>query len=247
VQTDDQASDAGGTDGVAAYPVIASVALKPLRPRRFRRRARDPEDIPGRPGTTLVAQFQDTYEIVPRGVAMTDRLLVDASALLLVSTAQRLVETTVVLPSADPYTAIEVRARFRCRVLDPIAVLDHGGLDIGPLLTEYLLRYPRMRMTCLSMSLTDRAHWYRFQQQVVAMLIAYGEIVPVPIPGLTAVLADVAVTIRPVEQPGLAVAPPAAGDWTTAADAEPEPADPIPLQGRSRSFRSHNYTWGNST
>ncbi|GIE88116.1 hypothetical protein SAMN06264365_110300 [Actinoplanes regularis] len=228
-----------GSGGTAAFPVVASVTLRPLPARLFRRRSREPGDIPRRPDTMLVAQFEDAYEVVPRGVALTDRLLVDASVLMLVSTAQRLVRVTVMLPSADPRTAIEVAANFRCRVLDPLVLLQQGGSDVRPLLEEYLLRYSRVRMTCLAMSLSDRFQWYRFQQQVVAMLIAYGEVVPVHVPGLTAVLADVVVSIRPVERPGLSVPPPPPGH----APPEPEEPDPVPLRGLSHTFQPDNYTW----
>jgi hypothetical protein len=67
------------------------------------------------------------------------------------------------------------------------------------------------------------------------MLIAYGEVVPVSVPGLTAVLADVAVSIRPVERPGLSVpegGPPVA-----------EEPDPAPLRALSRTFRPNNFSW----
>ena len=190
-------------DGRIGYPVVSSVALKPLPRRVLRRRARDPEEIPVGVGAVLVAQFSDTYEAVPRWVTLTDRRLVEATALILVSTEQRLVEVSVVMPAADQQTGIEIRARFRCRVVDPVALLDGGVHDIGPALTEYLFGYPRIRMVCISMSLRDRYAWYQFQQRVVAMLLAYGEFVPVPVLGLSAALADVAVRALAVESEGL--------------------------------------------
>ncbi|GIF12682.1 hypothetical protein [Actinoplanes teichomyceticus] len=214
-------------DGRVGYPVISAVALRPLPRRVLRRRAREPEEIPVGVGSVLVAQFHDTYEAVPRRAGLTDRRLVEATALLLVSTQQRLVEASVVMPSADQQTGIEIRARFRCRVADPVALLDSGVHDIGPALTEYLLGYARVRMVCISMSLRDRYAWYQLQQRVVAMLLAYGEVVPVPVLGLSATLADVAVRALAVESGGLRVHPPA-------------PA----YGGVGDEYRDNNYTWG---
>jgi hypothetical protein len=95
-------------------------------------------------------------------------------------------------------------------------------------------------MASVSLSIANGASWHRFQQQVIAMLIAYGEIVPVPMPGLDAVLADVAVNVRAVEQTGPTVTP--VIDKYDAA-LTPEPAPPIPPQDRSRSAHLQNYHW----
>lgn len=220
-------------DGRVGYPVVSTKRLAPLPRRGLRRRARAPEDIPVGVGAVLVAQFYDTYEAVPRRATLTDRRLVEATALILVSTEQRLVETSVVMPSADRRTGIEIKARFRCRVVDPVALLDSGVHDIGPALTDYLLGYPRIRMVCVSMSLRERYVWYQFQQRVVAMMLAYGEVVPVPVLGLSASLADVAVRSLTVEAEEFEVHPPAPAYGS--ADGP----------GSGGEYRDNNYTWGN--
>lgn len=219
-------------DDRAGYPVVDSRPLKPVSRQGFRRRARSAEDIPSGVGSVLVAQFYDTYEIVPSRTTLTDRRLVEATALILVSIEQRLIEASVVMPSADQQTGIEVRARFRCRVVDPVSLLGGGVHDIGPVLTQYLFGYPRIRMVCVSMSLGDRYAWYQFQQRVVAMLIAYGQVVPVPVLGLSATLADVAVRAVAVETGGLQVHPPAPAYGTAS---RPAGGD---------EYRDNNYTWG---
>jgi hypothetical protein len=182
------------------FPVVESISLRAVPRRRFRRASRSAEDIPRqRPGTVLVAQLNDTYQLVPSGAQPHDPVLVKATSLLLVSIRRQLVESAVLLPSADPRNGVQVRARFQCRVTDPVLVLQAGGWDIQPFLIDHLLGYPRLRMAALAQ--VKQNNWFEFQQRLLALLIAHSEVSAVQVPGLTATLADAAVTLRPLLHP----------------------------------------------
>ena len=48
---------------------------------------------------------------------------------------------------------------------------------------------------------TGILRWFEFQQRILALLIAHSEVSAVQVPGLTATLADAAVTLRPLLHP----------------------------------------------
>jgi len=222
----------------ARFPVVHSVPLNPVKRRPFRRPARTADEIPGqRPGTVLIAQHNDAYELVQRGVRLTDSVLVEATSLLLVSIRRELVETVVVLPSADPYTGLQIRARYQCRVTDALLLLQYGGWDIEPILVEQLLGSARLRMECLRPF--DATTWYRFQQRIIALLIAHGEINSPQLPGLLAQLTDAEITPTPLTRPTIEsdeLGLPGEPDWIE------EPNGPL-LRDGDPTFNADNYRW----
>lgn len=178
------------------FPVVHSVALKPL-PRRWLRRATRAAEIPAaREGTVLVGQYNDTYELVPSASAPDDPAYTTATMLLLVSTRFQLVPAAVVLASAQPRHGVQISARFECRVTDPVMLLQAGGWNVEPLLAERLSGSAKLRMACLTRF--EPAGWAQFQQTVLALLFAHNELSPPQLPGFSARLADVLITLTPI-------------------------------------------------
>jgi hypothetical protein len=227
--------NADDDNGDMSYPVLEIVQVRAPQRRWFRRATRSELAVPpAGPGRCLVAQLAHGYRKVPFGIGADDPVLAGAVALMLLSTAHRTIAVSVHLPCADTDRVIEVRGGFRCHVDDPIAFLRAGGEDVRDFLSDYLLRFHRVRMTCLAMSLSDRERWQHLRQRVSAMLLAYGEIMPVLVPGVTASLTDVSVGARAVERDSVSPPPP---DF-----AEAEAPDPGPHR-RARG-RDATYTWG---
>jgi hypothetical protein len=234
------------------FPVLRSVPLKPVARRPFRRPARTANDIPEQlPGTVLIARHNDAYEMVQRGTRLTDPILVDATSLLLVSVQRALVETAVVLPAAEQLRGIQIRARFQCRVTDALLLLRGGGWDVEPFLVELLLGSARLRMECLQP--VEPATWYRFQQRIIALLIAHGEINALQLPGLAARLTDAQIALVPLVAPEAVleetIAPSADPTPDTAPGATPawpappdEPDHPL-LRDSDPEFNRDNYRW----
>jgi hypothetical protein len=170
-----------------------STELSPVVRRMFRRARRDLHEIPRQPpGTVLVFQLGDTYDVLPDGLLRLDaQVVVDAVAVAVVSTAHTLREAVAFLPAVDPRICIAVRARFHCWVTDPQLVLDAGCWDLEPFLTEHLAADRRLRFMAQSMDLA--AGWQVFQRNATARLFAHHEIHPLAVPGLMARLVDVAI------------------------------------------------------
>src|SRR3954452_8945708 len=190
-------------------------------PRRLSRWFRSAGRLPEpRPGSCLVAQIGNGYQKIEYGPGHGDRAWDGALALHLVSTSERLVSVEGPLPSFEPGRVVRVGARFRCRVEDPVELLTAGVTDVEPLLTEYLLAYPGIRMACLTMPIRRPDEWYTFKRRIIAMFTAYGEVIPLMIAGMDAALIEFEIgaeATEPVPVPQEPVGP--GNDTTSVGDA----------------------------
>lgn len=182
-----------GADG---YPVTDSAELNPPLRRRFRRRRRELHEIPRQPpGSVLVFQVGDSYEVLPEGMLQLDeQIVVDAVAVAVVSLRQTLVEAVTHLLTADPRISVALRVSYLCQVNDPQLVLDAGCWDAYPILTDYLNRDSRLRFMAQDADLVRG--WPHFQRNAMARLVAYHELNPLIVPGLTVRLSNIAVELQ---------------------------------------------------
>jgi hypothetical protein len=141
----------------------------------------------------VVAQVGNSYHKIEGSCPPSDGDWTGAVALHVVSTSQRLVSVNATLPSFEPNRIVRVGARFRCRVDDPVELLAAGVTDVEPLLIEYLVDYPGIRMACLTMPIRRPDEWYTFKHRVIAMFTAYSEVIPLMIDGMDAALIEVEV------------------------------------------------------
>lgn len=237
------------------YPVIDSAELEPIKRRAFRRPRRALHEIPRQPpGSVLVFQLGDSYEVLPDSALRLDAaLVVEAVAVAVVSTRQVQREAVTYLPSSDPRTCVAVRASFFCLVTDPQLVLDAGCWDLVPLLAAHLNADPRLRF--LTQATDLHTGWPHFQRNAMARLLAYHELHPLIVPGLTVRLTDVAF------EPQRLATPPRAREASpsTARSAEPTPdsdgqpgamrdddgsAEAMSPVDGNPAFVPGNYTWG---
>ncbi|GAA2540759.1 hypothetical protein GCM10010435_05250 [Winogradskya consettensis] len=228
------------------YPVLDSAELEPIKRRMFRRPRRELHEIPRQPpGSVLVFQLGDSYEVLPdTSLRLDAELVVDAVAVAVVSTRQVQREAVAYLPSADPRTCVAVRAVFFCLVTDAQLVLDAGCWDVGPLLSDHLSADPRLRF--LTQSTDLHAGWPHFQRNATARLLAYHEMHPLIVAGLTVRLTDVA-----FEPQRLATLPQQQGRTVQAAPRPEEDGAPgemgetgeMPMADGDPAIM-RNYTWG---
>lgn len=171
------------------YPLLDTMPL--VAPARGFRRWRGPAvNVPDpRPGSCVVAQVGGGYRMVEPGARDWEGV----AALHVVSIAHRLVSVVATLPSYEPGLVVRVGARFRCRVEDPVHLLTAGVTDVEPLLIQYLLAYPGIRMACLTMPIRQPGEWYAFKLRVIAMYTAYSEVVPLTIAGMDTALVEIEV------------------------------------------------------
>jgi hypothetical protein len=229
------------------YPVVDSAELNPVRRRLFRRTRRDIGDIPKQPpGTVLVFQHGDTYEVLPEGALRLDAdVVVDAVAVAVVSLRHQLREAVAYLPTLDPRTCVVLRARFHCWVTDPQLVLDSGCWDADPILTDHLIADRRLRF--MTQATDPHTRWQVYQPNATARLFAYHDLHPLIVPGLRAKLVDLA-----VEPQRLGVAPQPRDEEFAAGPrpAAPPPADlrdgvpeEMPTADGSPAYVPDNYKW----
>src|SRR4051812_35251092 len=100
-----------GTPPGRGYPVIDSAELSPPARRRFRKRRRELHEIPQQPpGSVLVFQLGDSYEVLPEGpLRLDEQIVVDAVAVAVVSLRQIQLEAATLLPTSDPRTCVALR------------------------------------------------------------------------------------------------------------------------------------------
>ena len=229
------------------YPVIDSADLSPPVRRRFRKRRRELHEIPHQPpGSVLVFQLGDAYEVLPEGALRLDEsIVVDAVAVAVVTLRQVQLEVVTRLPTLDERTGIAVRVSFFCQVTDPQLVLDAGCWDAYPILTDHLNGDTRLRF--MAQGTDPHRQWAHFQRNAMARLIAYHELNPLIVPGLTARLSDI------VLQPERLAAPPRPrADRANGHSAPPGPMPPaddgrpdgVPEPDGSPAFMPDHYTWG---
>jgi hypothetical protein len=209
------------SDDREPYPLLETMALAPP-PHRLRRLfGPAPKMPPPRPGSCLVAQVGNSYQKIEHGWDHGGGGWAGIDALHMVSTSQRLVSVEATLPSFEPGRIVRVGARFRCRVDDPVELLVAGVTDVEPLLVQYLVDYPGIRMACLNMPIRRPDEWYTFKHRVIAMFTAYSEVIPLMIDGMDAALIEVEVGAAATEPEPVPMPMPE----------PPEQADPGPAPG----------------
>jgi hypothetical protein len=242
MSTQTESARPGPPSPAGGYPVIDSAELNPVRRHRFRKR-RELHEIPRQPpGSVLVFQHGDSYEVLPEGtLRLGTDVVVDAVAVAVVSMRHELREAVAYLSTTDPRTCVVLRARFHCWVTDPQLVLDSGCWDVDPILTDHLVADRRLRF--MAQATDPHTQWPLFQRNALARLFAYHDMHPLIVPGLRADLVDLA-----IEPQRLAVAPQPRDAGHDPAD-RPAPAfdtsaPPAPDDGDgSPAFMSENYTW----
>jgi hypothetical protein len=229
------------------YPVVDSAELDPVPHRLFRRPRRAIHEIPRQPpGTVLVFQLGDSYDVVSgRSLRLDSDLVVDAVAVAVVSIQHTLREAVAYLPTADPRACVTVRARFHCWVTDPVLVVESGCWNVEPLLTDHIVADRRLRFLAQACDL-DHA-WSAFHRNASARLFAYHDLHPLIVPGLTVRLVDAAIELQrlatvPRARPSVDVEwsgpePPGEGDGTHDVDG---------MRDGNPAFVPDNYTWGKS-
>jgi hypothetical protein len=235
------------------YPVIDSAELSPPVRRRLRKRRRELHEIPHQPpGSVLVFQLGDAYEVLPEGALRLDEpIVVDAVAVAVVTLRQMQLEVATRLPTLDGRTCIAVRVSFFCQVTDPQLVLDAGCWDAYPILTDHLNADRRLRF--MAQETDPHQQWAPFQRNATARLIAYHELHPLVVPGLTVRLSDIVLQPERLAAPtrpradrdrdsGHSTTPPAPpGPMPPAGDGRP---DSVPEPDGNPAFMPDHYTWG---
>ncbi|MEU4160176.1 hypothetical protein [Actinoplanes sp. NPDC026670] len=234
------------TDGAGrGYPVLDSAELSPPARRRWRRTRRELHEIPHQPpGSVLVFQHGDSYEVLPEGrLRLDDQIVVDAVAVAVVSLRQVQLEAVTWLPTADPRTCVTVRAGFFCQVTDPQLVLDAGCWDAYPILTAHLNRDPQLPF--MAQEPERLRHWPAFQRNAMARLLAYHDLHPLIVPGLVVRLSGVALELQ-----RMASVPRARDSYESAPPSPPPPApgddggpEGVPLHDGNPAFMPDHYTW----
>jgi hypothetical protein len=229
------------TPAAGGYPVIDSAELNPPAKRRFRRRRRELHEIPQQPpGSVLVFQHGDSYEVLPEGMLrLDDPIVVDAIAVAVVSLRQTQVEAVTRFLTADPRVCVALRVSYFCHVTDPQLVLDAGCWDAYPILTDHLNRDGRLRFMAQEADLVRG--WPLFQRNAMARLVAFHELNPLIVAGLTVRLSNIALELQPI-----ATAPRAREPYEPGPAAPPPPPadDGVPFADGNPAFMPDHYTWG---
>src|SRR5262249_48945670 len=130
-----------------SYPVVTQTSLEPIPWRLFRGGRRGNHHLPPQPpGPPLVFQINDQFVVASPGtVKTTSRLVVDATAVAVVSLHRQTVATTVTLPSRWTHVQFGIEAAYECQVTDAALVLQFGCWDVRPHLRRYLAEDPKVR------------------------------------------------------------------------------------------------------
>lgn len=178
-----------------AFPVVDSKPLRPLRGGIFRAAKRDHADLPVQPpGTALVFQLHDRF-VTPTSspLRMDSDLVVEAVAVMVVSLRLEMLSVIVELPSTQEGTAVLLRTTFKCRVTDPVLVLEAGCFQAHDVLAAHLLEDDTL---CMLGARHDAVTNFDVSQRILARVQARNVAMPPVVPGLLATLAGVTLGIR---------------------------------------------------
>jgi hypothetical protein len=123
------------------YPVIAEYPLRPARRRVLLGGRRDLAELPPQePGTVLVFEVNGHYEAFRerRHLTGTEEAVVSAVAISVVDMRERVVTTTLAIPSNSPADDFTIEAVFRAKVTRPEVVASAGVTDMAATLRSYL-------------------------------------------------------------------------------------------------------------
>jgi hypothetical protein len=198
------------------YPVVAEVLLPAVERAWYRRRRREPTDIPlPRPGSVYVFRGYGAYAIWDgQHIDYTDEVVVNASSVSLVDVRPRQLPIDIVIPSALPNEDFTVRSTFRCRVASPAAVAEAGLTDLDVVLASHLASDDELGSVGRAHDVS-RAH--RVRQLADVRIRALCAVAPPDVPGMDLTLVQVEVLVAAADR---------------RADDNPEPAPYLPAGTR---------------
>jgi len=173
------------------FPVISEIELPVARRRGWGilPPVRDPNDLPAqRPGTTLVFSNGKRWVEARGRIKGSEDFVVDAMAVSVVRTRERVINVDVKIPSKDLADDFVVLAGFSCRVTRPELVAELGPIDIVDRLRRFLLEDRKLRQRGVEYSV-DEHHQVRHQVEV--RLRSYCDEVMPSVPGLEIRLSSV--------------------------------------------------------
>lgn len=171
------------------YPVLAEAVLPSVRREGWRRPRRDRFDLPEpKVGAVYVFRTEAGYELyAQRHVRPHDPVVVAATEVYLVQMRPQQVAADLD-PRPRRRGAVVAEAVFRCRVVDPLAVVAAGLSDLVPALEEHLALDPDIATMIGSMRLDDVVE---LRRRVEARVRAYCAVAPPEFPGIEAALSGV--------------------------------------------------------
>jgi hypothetical protein len=176
------------------YPVVAEVLLPAVERTWYRRRRREPTEIPlPRPGSVYVFRGNGTYAVWDgQHIDYADEVVVTASTVSLVDVRPRQLPVDIVIPSALPNDDFTVRSTFRCRVSSPAAVAEFGLTDLDVVLASHLASDDELGSVGRSYDVS-RAH--RVRQLADVRVRALCAVAPPDVPGMDLTLVQVEVFV----------------------------------------------------
>jgi hypothetical protein len=188
------------------YPVVAEALLPVVERVWYRRRRREPTDVPlARPGSVYVFRGAGAYGVWDgQHVDLADELVVNASMVSLVDVRPRQVPVDIMIPSMLPDEEFTVRTTFRCRVSGPAAVAEAGLTDLDVLLASHLASDDELGSIGRTYDAT-KAH--RVRQLADARVRAFWSVAPAEVPGMDVTLVQVHVLVKLADEPTTGEAP----------------------------------------
>lgn len=176
------------------YPVIAEVLLPRVERIWYRRRRREPTDVPlARPGCGYVFKAHGEYVAYDdRHLSFTDAIVVAATSVSLVDVRSRNLPVDITIPSAVPDEEFLVRSIFRCRVTDPAMVARHGLTDLDVVLASHLASDDQLGSVGRQIA-TSRAHEARRLADIRVRALCL--VAPPDVPGVEVTIVQVDVLI----------------------------------------------------
>lgn len=186
------------------YPVIAEVLLPRVERIWYRRRRREPADVPlARPGCGYVFKARGEYVAYDdRHLNFADEIVVAATSVSFVDVRARQLPVDIRIPSAVPDEEFLVRSIFRCRVTDPAAVARHRLTDLDVVLASHLASDDQLGSVGRQLGI-GRAHEARRLADIRIRALCL--VAPPDVPGVDVALVQVDVLIPADVDPSAAL------------------------------------------
>jgi hypothetical protein len=171
------------------YPVLGEAVLPPVHRDGWGRRRRDRLDLPEpKVGAVYVFRTEAGFELyAQRHVRPHDPVVVGATEVYLVQTRPQQVAADLD-PRPRRRGNVVAEAVFRCRVVDPVAVVAAGLSDLVPALEEHLALDPDIAAMIGTLELDDLAE---LRRRAEARVRAYCAVAPPEFPGIESALSGV--------------------------------------------------------
>jgi hypothetical protein len=171
------------------YPVLAEAVLPPVSRDGWRRLRRDRFDLPEpKVGAVYVFRTEAGFELfAQRHVRPHDPVAIAATEVYLVQLRPQQVAADLD-PRPRRRGSVVAEAVFRCRVVDPVAVVAAGLSDLVPALEEHLAGDPEIASMVGTLALDDVAE---LRRRIEARVRAYCAVAPPEFAGIEAALSGV--------------------------------------------------------